>query len=186
VLPVDRPQPAPRVGAALAWDPVRRHIILFGGESTTLEQDTWEWEGTTWTQLAIQPPPPRARGILLAAADGLVLYGGAARYEATTGDELGDLWLLRYDGAGASAACRDGSDDDGDGLAGCADPDCWLACHATCLPGDACTTPPTCGDGVCAPLEIAGICTADCAVAGICGDSTCTMGAPGECAGDCP
>ncbi len=35
-------------------------------------------------------------------------------------------------------ACRANVDLDGDGLSGCADPDCWIACAPMCPPGAAC------------------------------------------------
>ena len=179
------PTPEARVGAAMAWDPARQRIVMFGGETTIAEQDAWEWDGARWTQIATPPPPPRVRGVLLGSADGLLLYGGAPTFEATTG-QLSDVWLLRYDGSHAGQTCRGDTDDDGDGLAGCADPDCWLACRPLCLPGDACSPPPAgpvCGDGSCSPVETIGLCPTDCTVA-VCGDGICTM--PGDCPGDCP
>ena len=48
VVPVHAP--SARTGAAMAWNPVRKRVVLFGGQSTVLEQDTWEWDGTDWTQ----------------------------------------------------------------------------------------------------------------------------------------
>ncbi|MCC6670320.1 MAG: hypothetical protein IT458_04620 [Planctomycetes bacterium] len=74
--------PSWRVGAALVYDPVRRHVLLFGGAagSGLAFQDTWTWNGYEWTLL--QPatsPPPRVWHAL--AFDGqrqrVVLFGGS-------------------------------------------------------------------------------------------------------------
>lgn len=44
--------PPARQGAAMAYDPVRGRIVLFGGADSwaiaTLLADTWEWDGTSW------------------------------------------------------------------------------------------------------------------------------------------
>jgi hypothetical protein len=45
--------PSPRGYHALAYDPVRERVVLFGGQSTmgadsTLPGDTWEWDGRQW------------------------------------------------------------------------------------------------------------------------------------------
>ncbi len=34
--------PAPRSGAAFAYDPVRHSLLLFGGSDTTAYDDLWE------------------------------------------------------------------------------------------------------------------------------------------------
>jgi hypothetical protein len=49
--------PPDRHRGAMAYDLLRRRIVLFGGErpsSGTIFGDTWEYDGSTWTQ--IQPP----------------------------------------------------------------------------------------------------------------------------------
>jgi hypothetical protein len=42
----------------MGWDPVRQRVVLFGGEgmNRTLN-DTWEWDGTTWTDVTSVPSP---------------------------------------------------------------------------------------------------------------------------------
>jgi hypothetical protein len=55
------------------------------------------------------------------------------------------------------------ADDDGDGLAGCADPDCWARCSPLCPPGASCpATAPHCGDGTCSQVEDHYLCPSDC------------------------
>jgi len=51
--------PPPRAGEALAYDAIRRQVVLFGGgivdASTgvwTARTDTWVWDGTIWKQVA--------------------------------------------------------------------------------------------------------------------------------------
>ena len=53
--------PPGRSGAAIAYDPVGQRLLLFGGRTPAgqLLDDTWSWDGTTWTQLnipAMHPP----------------------------------------------------------------------------------------------------------------------------------
>ena len=42
----------------MAYDPDRRVVVLYGG-SVSRENvgDTWEWNGTTWTQSSFVPGP---------------------------------------------------------------------------------------------------------------------------------
>jgi hypothetical protein len=55
--------PSPRFGAVMAGDPARRTVVLYGGQrrgpaSQGLD-DTWTWNGVTWTRQdpAASPPP---------------------------------------------------------------------------------------------------------------------------------
>ena len=48
--------PAPRNSHVMAYDPVRRKTVLFGGSSfdgkvSTVYGDTWEWDGQSWTRM---------------------------------------------------------------------------------------------------------------------------------------
>jgi hypothetical protein len=44
--------PSPRQGAGIAYDPTTQTVILFGGGTgtATYVNDTWTWDGVTWTQ----------------------------------------------------------------------------------------------------------------------------------------
>jgi len=43
--------PSARSGAAMTYDSVRQRVVLFGGVgSSGLLNDTWDWNGTAWTQ----------------------------------------------------------------------------------------------------------------------------------------
>src|SRR6266545_4424509 len=51
---------------AMAYDSVRRQVVLFGGRGTRGDPtsnrlgDTWEWDGTVWMHTANTGPSPRA------------------------------------------------------------------------------------------------------------------------------
>jgi hypothetical protein len=51
------PGPTPRSHHALAYDPAREVLVLYGGYAggTTLLDDTWEWSGASWSCLANCP-----------------------------------------------------------------------------------------------------------------------------------
>lgn len=57
--------PSPRSNHSLAYDSARARTVLFGGSapaangSSTLLDDTWEWDGTDWLELT---PPTKPRG----------------------------------------------------------------------------------------------------------------------------
>ena len=76
--------PSPRGHFQMVHDPVRDRIVMFGGRGGTgingqLLNETWEFDGTTWAQIAT-PSAPSARqwyGMTYDAARGtIVLYGG--------------------------------------------------------------------------------------------------------------
>ncbi|MEZ5966092.1 MAG: kelch repeat-containing protein [Planctomycetota bacterium] len=54
--------PPARSGHSMTWDPVRRRVVLFGGDSGTPRADTWEWDGTNWTSVATAVTPPARTG----------------------------------------------------------------------------------------------------------------------------
>ncbi len=157
--------PPPRINAALAYDPVRATVVMFGGSSNRLvRRDLWEWDGTTWQELFLASSPPTLELTDMAydAVNArLVLFGGDKG-----GGEIADTWALSYRSVGSPAElCRAATlDADGDGLAGCDDPDCWGVCTPLCPPYVSCDmTAPRCGDGVCNEnLETDRLCPTDC------------------------
>ncbi len=60
----------------MAYDSARGVTVLFGGlRYPNVFDDTWEWDGTTWTQLAIPGPPPRQRhGMAYDTARGVTVF----------------------------------------------------------------------------------------------------------------
>jgi hypothetical protein len=155
--------PPARSNASITYDANRRHVVVFGGFGTLFFNDVWEWDGTTWTPVVVPPGPPIRAGSTMmydTRRRELVVFGGVG-----ISGENSELWSLRYsDLATPDEACVDSTaDDDHDGLAGCADPDCWGRCSPTCPPATSCTTDaPHCGDGTCGPVEDRKICPQDC------------------------
>ncbi|MDY0003374.1 MAG: hypothetical protein RBU30_18895, partial [Polyangia bacterium] len=154
--------------------------------------DTWEWNGAAWTVLdAESPPPGRAFGGAVYDALHMVtlLFGGAVFESPSPVDET---WTLRWDSARSLESCL-GLDSDGDGLAGCDDPDCFGRCDPLCAPFLAACDPsrPRCGDGLCQEaLETCRLCPVDCGPCPAqCGDLHCdasTGESAASCPGDCP
>jgi hypothetical protein len=84
--------PWPRGGHALAYDSGRGRVVLFGGVATvpaptpsipngfteTTFNDTWEWDGSLWSQMANFGPPARCDHVLVydAARQQVLLFGG--------------------------------------------------------------------------------------------------------------
>src|SRR5439155_8527211 len=94
--------PAPRAFAAMAFDPVRRKVVLFGGCGSSMCMggglaDTWEWDGARWTQLAPATSPP-ARMAHAMAYDGarhqLVMFGGCNGVADECFQERQDTWTF--------------------------------------------------------------------------------------------
>jgi hypothetical protein len=93
--------PNPRQAFAMVYDSKRARTVLFGGMGPaqggnigTMFGDTWEFDGSTWRQVATTGPSPRiAMGYAYDSNRGLLLaFGGLA----PTGF-LGDTWS--YDGS---------------------------------------------------------------------------------------
>ncbi len=60
--------PPVRNGATMAYDRSLKKLVMFGGFNVNQYlQDTWEWDGaaSTWTQVVMKNPPPKATGAML-------------------------------------------------------------------------------------------------------------------------
>jgi hypothetical protein len=93
--------PAPyRQNHSLAYDPVRHRVVLYGGSGpvaglSELFDHTWEYDGTTWSQIATAHAPPPRQGATMTFDPRLgriVLFGGS-----DSNDVMGDTWT--YDGS---------------------------------------------------------------------------------------
>lgn len=88
---------APRAGAAMAYIPTTGKVLLFGGWDPNrglLWNDTWSWDGATWTQLyPTKSPSPRWLAAMAydPATSNVVLFGGHGT------SILGDTWV--WDGS---------------------------------------------------------------------------------------
>jgi Galactose oxidase, central domain len=88
--------PSGRGGHAIAYDPARERVLLFGGRAGggTLQGDTWEWDGGDWTQVADTGPDARSGHALAFDSNRqrMVLFGSEA-----AGALRADTW--EWDGA---------------------------------------------------------------------------------------
>jgi hypothetical protein len=88
--------PAPRDGHAMSYDSARGLTVLFGGHYLdTIDHyfaDTWEWNGTAWTQRAANGPSARyGQAMAFDMAGGVaVLFGGYTNFSIPNSD----TWLL--------------------------------------------------------------------------------------------
>ncbi|MBN1484674.1 MAG: hypothetical protein JXA37_08125 [Chloroflexia bacterium] len=91
------PQPPPRAEAAMAYDPERQVVVLFGGygQDGRLLDDTWEYDGHSWRRVAT-PQSAAARAghamVYEQTQKALLLYGGRSEI---VGQSWGDTWLYR-------------------------------------------------------------------------------------------
>jgi hypothetical protein len=181
--------PQPRAYGKAAFDPGRGTMVLFSGALNNNPflpafVDTWEWNGSVWSQPQVTGSPP---GIDENDMGQLMTYD--ALEESVLLAAPSGTWRLQWESARLHEVCELGYDVDGDGLAGCADPDCWGFCAPMCPPNAPCAaSAPHCGDGTCGAVETCRLCPQDCgACTPVCGDFHCD---PGEttisCPGDCP
>ena len=86
------PLPPKRDGGAMVYDSSRARLVLFGGLTGLQLQDTWEWDGTSWTQInPVVMPPARADHAM--AYDPIrevtVMFGGRV---AGSSNSVQDTW----------------------------------------------------------------------------------------------
>jgi cysteine-rich repeat protein len=183
--------PTARRFSQLAWAPARRRLMLVGGERVDDSGivaravpvgDSWEWDGARWRPL-FSSPLLVTQHVAFASPDGtMVMALGGNQLD---GQGASQLFEHVWSDSGSYETCASRLDADGDGLAACADPDCWSRCSPLCPPGTAgCPMTPRCGDQSCSSLEDVWICPEDCGVAPVvCGDAVCDGSE--TCAGDC-
>lgn len=85
--------PSGRSLCAMVYDPVSKKVILFGGRGTNGNlNDTWAFDGTTWTKINTGSAPSPRNGITMAydrPTKKLVMFGGY------TGSQfLSDTWTF--------------------------------------------------------------------------------------------
>ena len=74
--------PSPRNGVTMAYDRATKKLVMFGGFSGfTYLADTWVFDGatSTWTQVNMPTPPPRATGTMLftdPVSGRAIMFGG--------------------------------------------------------------------------------------------------------------
>jgi hypothetical protein len=97
--------PSPRRDHAMAFDAAREVTVLFGGALEHFGQsssdETWEWDGTSWTQRDVAAPPPRSGHAMVfdSQRNVTVLFSGSfgvIKYNDTWEFD-GAQWMLRSD-----------------------------------------------------------------------------------------
>jgi cysteine-rich repeat protein len=95
--------PIARRRAAAAYDPIRKRVVMFGGFNVSgpnygIRNDTWEWDGAEWHDMAPSVSPPARDGGVLAWDAGrqrIVLMGGAQDQNGARDDTWewdGQVW----------------------------------------------------------------------------------------------
>lgn len=85
----------PRSDHAIAEDPPRNRVVVFGGRDVSGSLgDTWEWDGTLWSQEASFGPPACSRASMAFARSRCILYGGVAGVTTATSapEVFGKTW----------------------------------------------------------------------------------------------
>ena len=115
---VSGPGPSARQGAAMAYDPLRDRILLFGGtdDAGAVLGDTWQWDtvAKTWSQLSLSPSPPArvgSRMVYDVANDRFVMQGGLSSASGLLSDTwrwdpVSGTWSNLMPGAGGAFSPR--------------------------------------------------------------------------------
>ncbi|HNT28296.1 MAG TPA: hypothetical protein PKH10_08985, partial [bacterium] len=97
----DNEVPVGREGSAMAYDSVRGKVLLFGGfNGAASTNETWEWDGASWTKLNPLTRPSARAGHAMAydsARGKVILFGGAIESSNNeTWEWDGTNWTQRY------------------------------------------------------------------------------------------
>jgi N-acetylneuraminic acid mutarotase len=109
--------PSARAGHAMAA--LHGNVVLFGGGEVTVlastvriesepKGDTWEWDGSSWTQREVAGPSARSGLAMVALNDKIVLFGGGIPGRSLSPNETwewdGNTWTLRATSGPAARA----------------------------------------------------------------------------------
>ncbi|MFN3240845.1 MAG: hypothetical protein ACE37K_04955 [Planctomycetota bacterium] len=86
------PVPAPRWQHQTSFDIARGKLVVFGGRlaAVSYQDDTWEFDGTSWTQMAPTTVPP---GRYLGAMCYDLIRGNTVMFGGLTNGPLSETWL---------------------------------------------------------------------------------------------
>lgn len=89
--------PSKRVLSFLVYDSDRHKTVMFGGWTSTNMNDTWEWDGVSWTPRETSAIPPHHSHCMTydRSRHLTTLFGGSVS-TSFDGDFSGDMWT--YDG----------------------------------------------------------------------------------------
>ncbi len=94
--------PPARAEPGMAYDPVRDHVVMFGGEDSLATpnafNDTWLYLDGAWTQVTPSTAPPDRRGHSMSfdiESDRIIIFGGQPDYKNDTwaGDPTSDTYV---------------------------------------------------------------------------------------------
>lgn len=92
-IDVDATAPSPRDHIAMAYDAAHGYSVFFGGfhGENRFFNDTWGWDGVTWTQLATSGPTARAHYSLVydPTREQIMMFGGITE----TLKPLDETWI---------------------------------------------------------------------------------------------
>jgi hypothetical protein len=95
-------RPPIRRFSSVAYDKTLKKTVLFGGfDETQYLNETWTWDGTTWTRVKKNPPQIRSQAAMWydATLKKTVLYGGIGRNDTLSRIvRFSDMWS--FDGSG--------------------------------------------------------------------------------------
>ena len=92
--------PSARYNPAIVYDAAHGQVVLFGGTDNTSGNrlnDTWVWDGSTWTEVATTGPTGRNAAVMVfdTAQNNVVLFGGidtSGTYQQDTWTWNGSSW----------------------------------------------------------------------------------------------
>ena len=94
--------PTPRNNASIAYDPVKKVVLVYGGSAHTRgaipmrDSAIWEWNGITWNKRTIAPSLRADHGFAYDIKNQRILIaGGAFSYNATKSIEYDDTWAFQ-------------------------------------------------------------------------------------------
>jgi len=82
--------PANAAGAALAYDPRSRAVLLFGAPPGAIDDETWSWDGSAWHQLQPATSPPSGEAVM--AFDEATRQMILVNWDQTTWEWTGATW----------------------------------------------------------------------------------------------
>jgi hypothetical protein len=105
------PGPPARSEHAMTFDSARSVVVLFAGSAAPVRwqplNDTWEWNGTEWTEKGTGPSPRSSHAMAYDESRGVtVLFGGRGYTENYELQYFGDTW--EWDGTTWSLKATEG------------------------------------------------------------------------------
>ncbi len=94
--------PGERLGTDLAFDGVRKRVVLFGGQlpgtNGPVARDTWEWDGARWQEMSPSNAPPARTGhtMVFDSSHGRTIMFGGGNDRSALWEYDGRAWAKRF------------------------------------------------------------------------------------------